>query len=95
MTVIVSALARCGSECFSSRPFLKNRRSRKRSVFVLRFSSAIFVRKYSQERMAKNMAPVQSCAMAMFSTEDFIVWSLRMTQRGSAFCCLMLPSLFL
>ena len=91
----VSARARWGLECFNCRPFLKKRRSLNRSMFVLRFSSGMFVRRYSQDRMAKKIAAVHNWAMAMFSLEDFIRWSCLITQSGSAFCCLTFLSLFL
>ena len=68
--VTVSDRARFGLLCETSRPFLKKRIFLIRIVLVLRFSSAIFVRRYSHERIAKKMAPINNCAIAIFYTVD-------------------------
>ena len=47
------------------------------------------MRSYSQGLIAKNKAPVQSWAIAMFSMEDRVLMSWRRTNSGSAFCCLL------
>ena len=51
--VMVSARARLRWLCGTSRPFSKKRIFFIRIIFVLRFSSGIFVRRYSHERIAE------------------------------------------
>ena len=44
---------------------------RRRRVLVCHLSSRILVRRYSPDRMAKNIAPIHNWEIAMFSTVVF------------------------
>ena len=65
------------------------------SVLVLLLSSGMFVKRYSQERMAKKMAAEHSWKMAILSVEDLFLWSCRRMERERAFCFMVYLSQFL
>ena len=95
VTVIVPERVSSEQLCAMRWPLRWKRISRRHKVLVHCFSSGMFVCRYSQERMAKNMAPVHNCAMAMFSSVILFLWSWRITISGSAFCCRSFSPLFL
>ena len=64
-------------------------------IFVRLDSSSRHVLEYSQERMAKNVAPMQSLEMALSLADNAWESRYRSTVSGRAFCCFTLGSRFL
>jgi hypothetical protein len=68
---------------------------RKRNILVLRLLSVEFVSRYSQDLIAKNIAPISSHDTAFSQSVDAKFCNFRSTNIGRAFCFFLLLSWFL
>ena len=89
-----SAYSNQGLLWFICFPFLKNLIFLRRKTSVLRFSICGTLR-YSQDLIAKKNAPIESCDVAFWVSDEFILANSLRTQAGRAFCCTVFGSPFL
>ena len=88
----MSACARYLSVCDNVMPFFLKIMFLNLSIFVRRSDSVVLVFRYSQDRMAKKMAPINNQAVAFCQSDSARSNTFRNTIIGKAFCFFFDPS---